>query len=102
MLRLLTELTASGIPTNMPLIQLFVTGMANFGYVLLCRDPHYAMRLAAQLARQIGLRLREEVAKVSCWFPLPIRETTGSGNTLSLHGDWFARRVLSTAFLSLK
>ena len=76
--------------------------MGNFGYVLLWSDPDYALGLAPPSAKQIGLRLRAEVAKVSCWFPLPIRETTGSGNALSLHGEWFARRVLSTAFLSLK
>jgi hypothetical protein len=56
MLRLLTELAASGVPTEMSLIVLIRNRIENFGYVLLCRDPHYAVRLAARKARQIGLR----------------------------------------------
>jgi hypothetical protein len=58
MLRLLTELLHLGYQLTCRSSSLFVTGMENFGYVLLCRDPDYALRLAPRVARQIGLRLR--------------------------------------------
>ena len=76
--------------------------MENFGYVLLWPDLDYALGLAPPIGKANRSQAALRGGKVSCWFPLPIRETTGPGNTLSLHGDWFARRVLSTAFLSLK